>query len=249
MNKKRIAITSMACAMLGAVAIGGTLAYLTDTEKAENEFEITGLSIDLTETKWDNTEVAKVRPNQAVEKNPVVLNTGENDAVAFIKLESPVINGDTAPVELFNYGTGTDTSSVLAESTFGDGWKQLSKELNTDKTAYVYYFGYNEVLAAAEGSTYEDTTALFDYVELANLKNSQITGKEAQKIVVTAFAIQADDVAVDGTKLTLTADNIGAENLGKLKTAYLNDEHVTNVVSNKEADSNNVLDIAGNPLS
>ena len=249
MNKKRIAITSIACAMLGAVAIGGTLAYLTDTEKAENEFEITGLSIDLTETEWDDTEATKIRPQQAIEKNPVVLNTGDNNAVAFIKLESPVINGDTTPVELFTYGTGSDTSSVLTANSFGTGWTQLSKELNADKTAYVYYFGYNEVLSAAEGTTYDDTTALFDYVELANLKNAQITGNEAQKIVVTAFAIQADDVAVDDEKLTLTEDNIGAVNLGKLKTAYLTDEDVADVVSNKEAGSNNVLDLAGNPLS
>ena len=84
---------------------------------------------------------------------------------------------------------------------------------------------------------------------LANLKNAQITGNEAQKIVVTAFAIQADDVAVDGTKLTLTADNIGRENLVKLQTAYLNDEDVTDVVSNKEAKNNNALDLAGNPIS
>lgn len=249
MSKKRLAVTAAACALLGAVAIGGTLAYLTDTEKASNEFEITGLSIDLTETNWDDTAAAKIRPQQAVEKNPVVLNTGDNDAAAFIKLESPVINGDTAPLELFTYGTGTDTDDVLASSTFGADWIQLSKELNADKTAYVYYFGYNKVLAAADGSSYDATAALFDYVELANLKKEQITGNEAQQIVVTAFAIQADDVAVDGTKLVLDADNIGAENLSRLKTAYLTDESAEDIVSNKEAKSNNALDLAGNELS
>lgn len=249
MNKKRIAITSIACAMLGAIAVGGTLAYLTDTETAQNAFEITGLSIDLTETEWNDAAAAQIRPQQAVEKNPVVLNTGDNDAVVFIKLESPVINGDAEPVELFAYGTGADTSSVLSESAFGTGWVQLSKELNTDKTAYVYYFGYNKVLTAAEGAVYDDTTALFDYVELANLKNAQITGNEVQQIVVTAFAIQADDVAAEGVKLTLDADDIGAGNLDLLKSAYLTDEGVTEVVSNKEANTNNVLDLAGNPIS
>lgn len=56
MNKKKVLTTGAACGLIAAMAIGGTMAYLTDSEQTSNTFTVGKVKIDLEETRWDTTD-------------------------------------------------------------------------------------------------------------------------------------------------------------------------------------------------
>ena len=89
-SKKQMVMAAAACAMMGVMAIGGTMAYLTDSETATNTFTIGQVKIDLEEpeyAKLTETQKKDLVPNQIVAKDPQVENTGVNDAIVFSKVE------------------------------------------------------------------------------------------------------------------------------------------------------------------
>lgn len=102
-RKKRILITSAACLLLAAFAVFVTIAYLTDSETAVNNFTFGEVQLDLVENKFasdsntsiseDGTKavysVSSFVPYAAAEKDPVVYNTGEADEVVFLVVEMP----------------------------------------------------------------------------------------------------------------------------------------------------------------
>ncbi len=68
----------------------------------------------------DSDEVKNLVPNQVIDKNPIITNTGVNDMLAFMTVEVPVRNGikeDKQPTELFWFKNKDDT-----QGTFGNHW-------------------------------------------------------------------------------------------------------------------------------
>jgi predicted ribosomally synthesized peptide with SipW-like signal peptide len=100
MNKKRAIATITACGLVAAMALGGSLAYLTDNESHTNTVQVSGnVRVDLVEPNWDETDgdgngipdkSQETVPNQEVLKDPKVINTGENPAIVFLRLTVPV---------------------------------------------------------------------------------------------------------------------------------------------------------------
>ena len=89
-TKKQLAIAMASCLMVGALAFGGTMAYLTDTEGATNTFTVGKVQIDLEEPGYPgNTDdsVKNLVSNQEIAKDPQVENTGVNDAIVFMTVE------------------------------------------------------------------------------------------------------------------------------------------------------------------
>ena len=74
MKKKIMAVCLTVC--LAAVAvIGGTLAYFTDKDEAENVFTVGNVNIDLTEPNWDaegSKDADTVYPGEPLKKDPTV---------------------------------------------------------------------------------------------------------------------------------------------------------------------------------
>ena len=86
MSKKKIISLCLVVCLL-ATAIGGTLAYFTDTDtQVQNTFTVGNVSIDLTETnKINGVEVTgnafeNVMPGTKITKTPVVTNNSSEDA-------------------------------------------------------------------------------------------------------------------------------------------------------------------------
>lgn len=77
MKKKIMAVCLTVC--LAAVAvIGGTLAYFTDKDEAENVFTVGNVNIDLTEPNWDaegSKDADTVYPGEPLKKTPLLLLT------------------------------------------------------------------------------------------------------------------------------------------------------------------------------
>ena len=197
MKKKIVAMC--ATVALAALAVGGTLAYFTDTEVKENTFTIGNVDITLTEPAWDDEGKAQaetVYPGEPLAKDPTVENVGANPC--FVRIEV----------------TGLDQFGANNMITLRHG----NYEAGFDSTNWTYYNGYyyyNEVLAAeAElNNGYNDglgtkTEPLFNQIVMP----FGLDGTEtAEDIVVTAQAVQAQGAMPSYSEVkSMTVEQIAA---------------------------------------
>lgn len=173
-NKKITLIATLA--LIGAIGVGSTFAYFTDTAEATNTvtFGHVEISIDEPEFKAENngTEIKNVVPGQTVEKDPVItVEKGSEDAYLRAKIECKEL---------------TKEQIEGLEFTFADGW-------TTTPDADGYYY-YKDVVS--EGKD----VAFFTAVKIPGSWDNSMADKSF-KIVVTAEAIQADnfEALADGT--------------------------------------------------
>ena len=126
--------------LLGAGALGGTLAYLTDNENTVNTFTVGKVKIDGIEPSYpgnDSDDVKDLVPNEEIAKDPQLKNTGVNDAIAFIKVTVPVedvtlvaddgTKSAKAPQEIFWLKMNADEISTHANH-FASDWIELTEE-------------------------------------------------------------------------------------------------------------------------
>lgn len=200
MNKKKTIIASVI--LLLVVAVGGAIAYFTDSEEKTNTFTIGNVDISLTETAWDETDTTpangvpdaaeNLMPGQTVPKNPVINNLStKNPAYVFAKVVVPCTT-ETTPKEFFTYSVNTDK------------WTELSSAAvactSGGNATHVYYYGTGGTLtelakATAENNPTPTDKAVFDNVTLlGTLKgNEGVTGNK--NVVVTGYGIQAEGLA------------------------------------------------------
>ena len=215
--KKQLLRTMIACGLVISVAVGSTVAYLTDAETATNTFTVGNVQIDLEEPGYpgnDSDEVKNIIPNQEIVKDPQIENTGNNDALAFLRVE--------VPQEMFtdgDDGTGEQKKQDLFRlKGVSDQWELLRTETVTRedgkaKTSYVY--GYKKTLG--KGAT---TDKLFQKVQMKNAVESDLSGN-VEDIVVTACAIQSTEVS--DISLTPAEDGtLGKDTLDQVYTVFLN---------------------------
>ena len=269
-SKKRFASFGVASILIGGGALG-TLAYLTDAETTTNTVTIGNIKADLEEPNWpgnDSDDVKNLVPNQVVPKDPMVENTGVNDFITFVVVESPVRNvtkvaddgtkGTKQNQEIFYFQKAGTAQNVEANAwnTSASGWVELaSKETGTDMSAAkrTYVFGYATKLegsandGSAQTAANKVTSKLFDQIQLKNVLENELVGADAtQDIKVTTYCIQASEIMAGGASALDTSSAISAENLGKIYDIYVN-QHGTG--SEPQADSNNAKDLEGNDRS
>lgn len=243
-------MTVAACALVGAMSLAGTVAYLSDNEGTTNTFTVGKVQVDLTETDYpgnSSEEVKNLVPNKEVLKNPKVVNTGVNDAIIFATVEVPVKNvtvvgadgtkGTTEPTELFWFKQTADPQGTFANNFNTTNWMQLtSKETHgtTADSTTTYVFAYKTAVAK-DG----ETKTLFDKVQLKNVIENEVTPGQAQDIKVKAYAIQASEVLDGNADLTDTLDET---TLGKIYDIYLKQAGSTDA---KDADTSNAQNLKG----
>ena len=102
MTKKKILVLALTIAMVAILAVGGSLAYLTDTKTATNTFTVGNVKIDLIEQQkgangpvdFEQNKVlkpGKSNDGNAVSKIVTVKNTGANDAWVWVELKIPTV--------------------------------------------------------------------------------------------------------------------------------------------------------------
>ncbi len=180
-----------AFALLALLFIGGTVAYFTDTDSATNTFTLGNVDIELIEPNWDSTGAAaaaqNILPGAVIAKDPKVQNVGTSDAYVFIKVKEPCY----ATTKAFTYTVNSGWVVVgTAGACSGTG-------VNTIETVYAY--GGSNMTTLVSNTT---TTALFDNVTLNTaLDNAAVTAlsgatdNQGKQIVVTAYAIQKDNLS------------------------------------------------------
>ena len=99
-NFKKILALAAVVVVTAAIAIVGTLAYLTDRDSKVNTFVVGDVAIELTEEFEQGTTLT---PGVNIEKKPVITNTGKNDAWVWLTF--------SIPSALDNFVEGTEVGS------------------------------------------------------------------------------------------------------------------------------------------
>ena len=127
--RKKIVALSMAVLMLAVAVIGGTLAYFTDKDQAENVFTVGGVDITLNEVFDKDT--AKLMPGINVNKDvSIKLAEGSEDAYVWYLWK--------IPADLDSIDGTTGTNNALHVNSLGRTWDTYcgnSKYWAEDQTA------------------------------------------------------------------------------------------------------------------
>lgn len=176
--KKRIFAIALVVCFLATAIVSGTLAYLTDEDKAENVFTVGKVEIDLTEPNWDATgkeEAKESYPGERLAKDPTVENIGPNPCFVRIKIEN---------LDQFGNKGAITYRTDYVDGKLGENWEE-----------YNGYFYYTKplVVKGTENDSWNaglvsKTDALFDQIVMP----TGLTGaEEAKPIIVYAEAVQA----------------------------------------------------------
>lgn len=179
--KKKAALALAAVALAGTLAVGGTLAWFTDTETATNVVTTGNVDIAWIENDEKITETntgvefgkeTPVTPNATLTKKAYVTNEGKNAALIRAKVEVP----ENAGLVIVNY---TENSGWVDGE---DGW--------------YYYVGI-----VKPG---EETKNLIDSLTINPKATNGNADRENVEVKLLADAMQADNTGV-------TVENITAE--------------------------------------
>lgn len=226
-RRKATIIAATTLAVITATG-AGSLAYLTDAETSTATYTSGDVKIDLVEANYNEAKMQKMVPNQEEKMDPVIMNTGINDAVVFARVTVPCANvtgvsddgtkGVRKDQELVFF-KDTDDNITKHENNFDANWVLLDDDGSAGLTdtdvadgSRTYIFGYKNTIKGSKTSQDENdkkTSALYDKVQLLNVLEDDIDPSVGQKIKVEAFAIQADNIlhsANGGEAIDLSGD-------------------------------------------
>lgn len=194
MKKKNLITAVASVAMVGVIAVGSTMAYLTATDhKLTNTFDFVdnGITLDL----WENTETAE--------------NVGKKADQDLTADYTNLVSNETLKKQVrVDYTTGTQAYVFIKISDVGTGtqmnlgdinevWQAVPGQTNTNK--YGYYYTTVEAAATAQ------TLQVFETVQVPNV-NTVVT---LNSISIKTAAIQTasfDDVATAFAQVKATLD-------------------------------------------
>jgi predicted ribosomally synthesized peptide with SipW-like signal peptide len=212
-KKKAVAFALLLC-VVAALAVNGTLAYLTDTDVRTNTITIGNVAITLDEAKVNKTQDNQfvvdptaervqsnhydhINPGTVLPKDPIVhMDAGSNDA--YVRMKVVVDNFAVWGEKAYQNGTDLDASFMeLIGGKLGAGWTlggHQSYGADDEKfpSSTVFVIDYKKRMTKGES-----TTAAFEQIVFpANLTSDQITdwvlgGAEEFSIDVFAEAVQA----------------------------------------------------------
>jgi predicted ribosomally synthesized peptide with SipW-like signal peptide len=204
-------IALLAIVLVAVVAIGGTLAYMTDSETKTNIFSVGDLDITLTELNFDPDDALAIVPGDTFEKDPTItLEADSNDA--YVRFVVSLDTEETAKdieerdfekivyqytaVSALVYGQNDDLVGARVRMNTGAYLTEAQLAEATITTTYYpvgLVYENHEILQAGESVT------LFEGVLVPTWWNqTQLQLLGDFKIIVTAEAVQADNF-VDAT--------------------------------------------------
>ena len=213
-TRNRILLTAVAALLLVVMAVGGTLAYLTDvTPVVSNTFTPADVHISLTETpnQNDGTWTAQLIPGKEYMKDPIVT---VDDALTNVDLWVFVKVEDTNAAAYLDYSVRTGTAA--------NEWKVL------DATNHpgVYYLEWDD--NAATDSWYVLTAGTDTNAEGAIINpNGAVTVKED---------LTADDLYNATASLKFTAYAIQKEGFATASAAWAEVSQITAATADNNLD-------------
>ena len=193
--RRKVALTAAAVAMVGTLAVGGTLAWFTDTETATNVVTLGNVDIVLNEDGEGSDErtsgvaveggleYSNIMPGDTLPKDvEIALESGSNDAYVRAQI---TVSGDLLGL-IGEDGDLSDIVTLKKGDTAITGWKK------NDDGAWVAIV---EAPAMLEDETGKNIFKVFDTVTFAGseITNEYANKEDVLKIEVEAQAIQADN--------------------------------------------------------
>jgi len=211
---KKVITLLLVVALTAAISIGGTVAYLSDSDAQVNTFTNGNVYIDLWEDFGDNDGIEHLMPavgsaqdgtlKNGIEKEVFVTNDGSEDAFVRVHIAIPAILDNAQPdfdasknVLHFNYDEETVAEGLWnwsdsVDGTTGSNWNSYTTKI-ADKDYNVYVVTYETKLAKDE-----TTVDAMDQVYLdSKTSNGDITAikqvlGDEWKIAVVAEGTQAE---------------------------------------------------------
>ena len=177
--KRKLFAMCLVAALTATAVIGGTLAYFTDSDAAENTFTVGNVDIALTEPDWEaegKAEAETVYPGEPLAKDPTVENVGANPCFVRVSVSNLDQFGEKGDIV---YLTGYE------EGELGEGWVD-------GKDGY-FYWTKPLVAGGTENDEWNQglvskTAPLFVQIKMPV---GLVGGEKAEPIVVAAQAVQA----------------------------------------------------------
>ena len=176
--KKTLTI-SLAFALVIAMSVAGTVAYLTSQDSVTNTFTVGKVAITLDEAKVDTNGAAvtsegrvkansyKLIPGHAYTKDPIIhVDANSEKCWLFVKVE----NGISAIEDSAN------SAKTIAAQLAANGWSAVNGAANV--------YAYKESVAGGTNVPVFGSFKIAGDADVANYENA--------KVVVTAYAVQAD---------------------------------------------------------
>lgn len=195
MKKKNLITAVASVAMVGVIAVGSTMAYLTATDhKLTNTFDFVdnGITLDL----WENTETAE--------------NVGKKADQDLTADYTNLVSNETLKKQVrVDYTTGTQAYVFIKISDVGTGtqmnlgdingvWQAVPGQTNTNKYGYYY--------TTVEAADVAQTLNVFDTVQVPNV-DGVVTLKS---ISIKTAAIQTGSFADVQSAFAQVKDSLDA---------------------------------------
>lgn len=201
MKARKILAMVMALALTAALAVGGTLAYLTSHDSVTNTFTVGNVQIKLDEAKanTDGSLVAnadrvkansyKLLPGHEYKKDPMVTVLKDSEE-SFVKMTVTISNAKELDAIFASTGAAADMRSIF-KGYNGETWIDKGNTEDTAANTRTYEFWYNGTVANSSSDT--SLPALFTSIEVPGfITNDQLKTIANMTITVNAYAIQAD---------------------------------------------------------
>lgn len=199
MKKKSLLTMVLALALVGAVGIGATLAYLSDTTtELKNTFTVgSGIDIDQDESDEstpedpdDRTEEGNeyddIMPGDVLVKDPTVtVNANSSDCYVFMQLTG----ADALAAKDFAFGT-LDAEGNFVAGILSD-WTKVAGEGALDG---LYVYKNYEIVEKADADN--ALTPLFTRVQYS-LDVEEMQEVNADEVLIKSCAVQADNMTTD----------------------------------------------------
>lgn len=191
MKARKILVSLAALALVAAISIGGTLAYLTSQADVTNTFTVGKVAITMDETavNTDGTALADtprrttndyhLLPGKTYTKDPQIhVTTGSEDCYLFV-----TIKNDIAAIE--------DADNSVEEQMTAKGWAKVTGVTGVENL-YVY-IGIEESASAPKTvAAGADVTVFEKIVIKGDVTNTGLESYAGKTITVNAYAIQAE---------------------------------------------------------
>ncbi len=159
MKKKTWAIV-LSVVLVLALAVTGTIAYLTDRDSAVNVFTWGNVDITLNE---EFEQGATLVPGTVIKKDVTVSNTGKSDAWVWVKIAMPaILDNDDASKNVIHFNYDEDSVAEGLWNWKKDGNWNVEKNVEIDGTFYnVYTVLYETALKPGERTEYSAMTQVY----------------------------------------------------------------------------------------
>ncbi len=187
--KKKVALTAAAVALVGTLAVGGTLAWFTDTETATNVVTMGEVDILLEEDGTASNELdagvttetglsySDIVPGDTLAKKVKITNL---EQPAYVRAKVKLVTTSKAILSALNNNDSTDDLLINGQSTT---WERVGND-------FVATLNAPDVLAKGEEWT------VFTSVKVPTSWGNEFV-RESFNLVVTAEAIQAEHNSTD----------------------------------------------------